>query len=807
MFACLAGSLWAGEPVRIGVLAFRPKPRTLAQWRPLEALLKRALPERDFVVEALTYPEMDQAVASRRVQFILTNPGHYVMLKAGAGLPSPLATLAMDEGGTRTTSFGGVIFTSAGRGPEALGDLRGRTIAFPDTESLGGYQMQAFELARAGVRLPRDARLLPTGMPHDNVVEAVLSGRAEAGFVRSGILEGMAREGKLDPARIRVLDAGGHGPYPALVSTRLYPEWPFTALPGTEEQVARRVAAALFLLEDHSPEARAMGIRGFATPADYAPVEDILRELRLPPFQAPPRFTLPDVWARYRWPLLTALLALAVVGSLGIRLKLAHRRLEESEIRNRALVTAIPDLIFRCSRDGEVLFAHAPDGGRVLAAAEDILHRKAADILPGPDARRALAAFGAALDEGTMQELDFSVQAQDGPRHFEARIMPTTRDQVIAIVRDVTDRMAAQEERRLLENQLLQAQKMESLGVMAGGVAHDMNNVLAAILGLASANVEVASPGSLAHDSFSTIVKAAERGGTLVKGLLTFARTTPSEGRPLDVNALIRDELRLLERTTFATVSPALELAQDLLPIRGEAGALSHALMNLCVNAVDAMPGGGALTLRTRNAEGWVEVEVEDSGTGMSRDVLERAMDPFFTTKAPGKGTGLGLAMVYATVRAHQGTLTLESEPGRGTVARMRFPASRALPPPAPTPRERPRGPLNILLVDDDPLVQASTGALLAVLGHSVACSACGEEALAALETGSGPDLVILDLNMPGLGGAATLPLLRARHPGLPVLLATGRADQAALDLAAAHPGVSLISKPFSLEDLRGQLQ
>jgi Cu+-exporting ATPase len=368
------------------------------------------------------------------------------------------------------------------------------------------------------------------------------------------------------------------------------------------------------------------------------------------------------------------------------------------------------------------------------------------------------------------------------------------------------------EERVRLHNQLVQSQKMESLGNLAGGVAHDMNNVLGAILGLASAHLRIQPEGSPAHQAFETIATAAQRGGKMVRGLLGFARQTLPEELELDVNGVLSEEVRLLERTTLARIRLVLDLAPDLLRIRGDASALSHAFMNLCVNAVDAMAEGGTLTLRTRNLEaGWIEVEVQDNGSGMAREVLDRALDPFYTTKGPGKGTGLGLSMVYGAVKAHRGELEILSEPGQGTRVRMRFPglAAAAAVPEGATATAAGTAPkeLSVLLVDDDTLVLRSMKTVLELLGHQVNAVPSGEEALAALEGGLRPEVVILDMNMPGLGGAGTLPLLRTLAPTTPVLLATGRTDQTALDLVAAHAHVILMAKPFSMEELQRQLE
>jgi len=345
-------------------------------------------------------------------------------------------------------------------------------------------------------------------------------------------------------------------------------------------------------------------------------------------------------------------------------------------------------------------------------------------------------------------------------------------------------------------------------------VAHDMNNVLGAILGLASVHVEIQDPGSSAYRAFELITRACERGGSMIRRLLGFARQSLAEDKELDLNTLVQDQVMLLERTTETRIRLEMDLAADLHPMRGDASALAHLLLNLSLNALDAMPDTGSLRFRTRNAdEQWIELLVEDTGCGMPAEVLAKAMEPFFTTKEQGKGTGLGLSIVHSTVLAHRGQIQLDSEPGQGTRVLLRFPAcARAskqtvLEEVAPAPLETSGTSLSVLLVDDDELIQSSIQMVLEALGHGVMTVSSGEEALAKLEAGLLVDLVILDMNMPGLGGAGTLPHLRALRPKVPVLLATGRIDQTALTLASAHPGVTLLPKPFGQGTLRNSIK
>nr|MBK7067685.1 response regulator [Deltaproteobacteria bacterium] len=297
----------------------------------------------------------------------------------------------------------------------------------------------------------------------------------------------------------------------------------------------------------------------------------------------------------------------------------------------------------------------------------------------------------------------------------------------------------------------------------------------------------------------------------MVRRLLGLARHDLSEVKVLNLNTLVLEEVLLLERTTLAQVRFSLDLANDLRPVRGDSTALIHALMNLCVNAIDAMPHGGTLTLRTRNAEpGWIELEIVDSGIGMPREVLDKAMDPFFTTKSHGKGTGLGLSMAYNTMKAHRGTLTIQSETGKGTRVLVRLPSCEGEEPedeaPAPSKQEGNGRSLEVLLVDDDELIRDSIGPVLRAQGHRVVLVASGEEALDRMKRGSPPDVVILDMNMPGLGGRGALPRIRSLQPDVPVLLATGRAGPDALELTRTFTGVTLLPKPINASDLKAYL-
>ena len=512
----------------------------------------------------------------------------------------------------------------------------------------------------------------------------------------------------------------------------------------------------------------------------------------------------------------------SIAGVFGIARNITERKkadkaLAEREAELRAIFESAQDAIGVAKQGIQQMVNPAYLSMFGYDRPEDLVGGSLLDNI-APESRYKLMANMRARNQGADVPSQYEVIAQrrDGTK-FPMEIRVSTYERggslhTVASLRDLSERARLEEEQKRYEVRARRNEKMESLGALAGGVAHDMNNVLGAVLGLASLHLEDAAEGSAMRKDMETIVKACQRGGSMVRGLLGFARETLPEERELNLNIVVQEAMDLLERTTLQRIHLEMSLAGDLHPVKGDSAALSHALMNLCVNAVDAMPEGGTLSVRTCNdGEGTILVEVADTGCGMSSEVLDKALDPFFTTKPQGKGTGLGLPIVFGTVKAHQGKMELLSDAGKGTTVRMHFPAcERGIEEPKPV-VEAQSAPaakaLQVLVVDDDELLQHALRRLLKNLGHAATSVFGGEAALEMIEMGFRPDLVILDMNMPGMDGAVALPRIRALCPTVPVLLATGRADQAAIDLVDNHAHVTLLPKPFDLENFRRVLE
>lgn len=354
-----------------------------------------------------------------------------------------------------------------------------------------------------------------------------------------------------------------------------------------------------------------------------------------------------------------------------------------------------------------------------------------------------------------------------------------------------------------LEARYRQAQKFEALGRLAGGVAHDFNNLLAAIVGFSDLVLSQLPDDSRHRRPLEQVVRAGKQAADLTGQLLAFSRRQALKPQVIDLNAAVLDQAMILKRLVGDAVQVHLSTTPEPLPILIDPGQLQQVVVNLAVNARDAMPQGGTLSITTSTRNDQIELIVADTGSGIPPELLERIWDPFFTTKEVGKGTGLGLATVQGAVIQSGGRITVESHPGRGARFTLSFPRSASTIVRAPTPVAQTtpvaRG-HHILVVDDNPAVREMSAALLEESGFSVTICTSGEEALAQA-AGRHIDLLVSDVSMPGMGGPELLQRLRQQFPHLPALFMTGFADRDVIQ------GVPVIGKPFSGAQLVDQVR
>ena len=318
------------ETLYLGFFAYRPKAVLQAQWQPIVDHLNAHLHGKRLVLKILSQPEMQLALDRHELDFVFTNPVHYIRLRTHTPLSGALATLVSLESGSPSAQLAGVVVRLDSRTDlQTLGDLRGQRVAVAGTQYLGGYTAQAEALAQQGIAL--DAlTLITTGQPHDLVLQAVLDGRADAGFIRSGVLESLRREQTIDVSHLVVMAAQTHPGFAYAASTRLFPEWPFVALPHVDPATSRRMASLLLGLEPDNPAVLAAGIHGFTVPADYSSVAAAMQTLRIPPFDKVPEFTWADMWQRYRLSASALLVAALALMALVATLVVGRRRLKQT---------------------------------------------------------------------------------------------------------------------------------------------------------------------------------------------------------------------------------------------------------------------------------------------------------------------------------------------------------------------------------------------------------------------------------------------------------------------------------------------
>jgi PAS domain S-box-containing protein len=506
------------------------------------------------------------------------------------------------------------------------------------------------------------------------------------------------------------------------------------------------------------------------------------------------------------------------------------------EARFIGLLEAAPDAIVGVDRDGRIVLANAETERTFGYRREELVGQPIEILVPEVvrgmhakhreeyviDPRRRPMGAGMQLTarrkDGSEFPADISLSSIETPDGLL----------VAAAVRDVTDRLEAeaererlkaQAERQKLESRLQQAQRLESLGQLAGGVAHDFNNLLAVIVNYAafvSEEIEMAATAdpdrwhAVARD-MQQIQRATERGIALTHQLLAFGRREVVRPRVLSLNAVVAEVKELLIRSIGEHVQLVTEPTLGLWPIKADAGQIEQILVNLAVNARDAMPSGGTLTIDTDNvlvdsdtgpqAGRYVRLRVTDTGVGMPREVIARAFEPFFTTKPKGEGTGLGLATVYGIVKQAGGDVQISSEPGAGTTFTVLLPVTDEAPvevevPPAGPPSG---GGETVLVVEDEPAMREVTRRILGRNGYEVVLAESPLNALELAGNHDGPiDLLLTDVVMPKMLGKDVAERVRTLRPEVKVLFMSGYARPVLARGGTLEPGVTLLEKPFS---------
>jgi len=500
--------------------------------------------------------------------------------------------------------------------------------------------------------------------------------------------------------------------------------------------------------------------------------------------------------------------------------------LRVSEARKKGVLDAVPEGVITIDERG-VVVEFNPAAERTFGySQQEALGRELAEmILPEAerDAHRKGILHYCATGEDPLigrrvERMPIRADGASLPAEITIMAVATACAPLFTVfVRDLTEEYAADAERQALEDRLHQTERLESLGQLAGGVAHDFNNLLIVILNYAAFIIEAAPAESPMKAQAEEILASAERAAALTKQLLMYARREPVRHTAVDLNAVVAQIRDLLVRTIGEHVRVEVRAGADLPPIHADGGQIEQVLMNLSVNSRDAMPDGGLLTIETALVELrackrkphptlvpglYVRLSVSDDGAGMSAEVVTRAFDPFFSTRRPGEGTGLGLATVYGIVADTGGAVDLQSEEGVGTTVRAYFPASTEAPAPSPEPVDVVVGAgETVLVVEDHGAVREVTVAMLRRHGYRVHHAADAAEAL-AISADTDFDLLLTDVVMPQTSGRELVKALRDRHRTCQVLFMSGYSGGAFGSERVLDATETLIHKPFKETEL-----
>jgi PAS domain S-box-containing protein len=503
-----------------------------------------------------------------------------------------------------------------------------------------------------------------------------------------------------------------------------------------------------------------------------------------------------------------------------------YEKVKQSERQYADLYEHSPDMYHSVNRGGLVVGCNQTESHLLGISKEDIIGKPLISLYPPAFHEQVRSNLKKIFDRGVeLKGLEEQIRRSDGTlidvSVNTSLVYDTNGHPTIArmVLRDIT-------EKKKMEAKLLQAQKIDSIGNLAGGIAHDFNNILTAILGSASIMRRKVKDDDRWTKYIDLIETTSRRGASVARQLLTFARKGTPHVEAVDVNTVLDQTMRLFEATAPKSIHVKCVLSPEPVIVNGDDGQLQQAFLNLCLNARDAMPDGGVLVVNCRHmyldeehaqqfAEGkpgnYVMVSVADSGMGIPPNLVNQIFEPFFTTKEPGKGTGLGLSVVYGVVRSHSGYVTVNSEVNSGTIFTLYLPQSSNGQISESTRKHNADlrgGKEKILLIEDEISVGEVGGDILKELGYAIEVVHNGREALQKIALSNlAFDLVILDMNMPRMGGQATFKRIKELHPGLRVLVCSGY-SAAMFDDGEFHKSIDgFIQKPYELEEFAQKIR
>ena len=500
--------------------------------------------------------------------------------------------------------------------------------------------------------------------------------------------------------------------------------------------------------------------------------------------------------------------------------KFAQNNLKIALARNEALLNAIPDMMFLIDENFKIVDYHSNQPDSLYVKPEEFLNRKLDDFFPPHLVLNTKKKVSKVLLTGNPDTFNYNLEMNGSKKYFESRYVLCGDHQVLSIVRDISKRGEAEEEKKKLQNQLAQSQKMDAIGQLAGGMAHDFNNVLSGIM---SAAQLLQSPKRNLGDKnlkyVDMIMKASINAADLTKKLLLFSRKKVTHSSIVDVKQIIRDIVDILKRTIDKKITIITEFENCALTIRGEASTIQNALLNMGINSSQAMPNGGEIRIICKktlldkaacNASlfdlepgNFVEIEISDTGNGISQENLKKIFEPFYTTKEQGQGTGLGLSAVYGAIQEHQGEIRVQSKIDSGTLFTIFLPFSKKLKKDKKDVEELITGRGTILLVDDEELNRILGKEILESLGYKVLLAVNGRNSVEIFkEKSSHIDMVIMDMIMPEMNGSEAFVKMKEIDENCKVIISSGFTKNENINKLLELGLVGVINKPYRISEL-----
>ena len=822
----------AQRHLTIGIVNGQLDSEAAQSFEPFTAYLASRIPGTQFqMVPLATIEDLVQAVERKQLDFAFATPAALVELNVRLGARAIATVLQPVPGGQDYPWLAGAIFVRDSRTDiRRLEDVRGKRVIALSPLALGGWLSAVREWRKVGIHVDKDLGSIRFVFSYAKVAQEVCQGSADVGVLAAGTL---MRIGSACGEKLRVLPStkgGGDPRYPATISTDLYPEEAFAVVRDVEETLVSQVEMALLAIESGSPVARAATVAGFTAPLSYAPVQQLMEELHLRPFESYGRLGIRQA-IQQNWPtVLAALLVfLVILGWALVRTRGLNARLKTSEgFRKRVFEGShLPMVVMDAGTREYVDCNPAAVAIYGFSSQAETLRKTLLDVSAplqydgSPSSLRIQEHIEKAEREGTAV-FEWRHRRPDGGV-WDARIhlMSFQSDHKRLLqftLEDITLRKRAEADRTRLEEQLRQSQKMESIGRMAGGIAHDFNNLLTVINGYADMLLRAEKLSEPARLSVAQVYKAGGRAAELTRQLLVFSKRQILQPVSLDLNQVIRDSETMFGRLVGEDIRLALSLNPALGQVMADPGQIHQVLMNLVANARDAMPHGGVLTISTAEiqreaadppgelaAGTYCLLEVSDTGEGIDPAAREHIFEPFFSTKGDA-GTGLGLSTVYGIVRQSTGGIAVQSEPGMGTTIRIYLPRAASRPEPERTfePQRVPlKGSATIVLVEDEDDVRGFAREVLETGGYRVLDAASGEAAMrTALEHPEPIPLLLTDVVLHGMNGMQLSERWLRLHPESSVLFTSGYTDDVMAFRRVFHGSVAFVAKPYSPDEL-----